>query len=281
MVMLPFDYKTFIKNVKKAVGNGDIPKERIDDAVRRILRAKFAVGLFEKTAEGSLEIIGSRVHRALARDAVSKSLVLLKNENDTVPLSSGAGRIFVAGSAAHNTGRQSGAWTVEWQGIDGNAIAGATSILEGIEASAGSNTQIVYDRDAHFATDTDLADVGIAIVGEKPYAEEVGDTENPSLSQEDLEIISSLRKASKKVLVIIVSGRPLLLPPEATQWDAIIAAWLPGSEGDGVADVLFGKRSFVGTLPLPWPAHLNQLPFSPDGIAADKTEPLFPKGFGL
>ena len=134
---------------------------------------------------------------------------------------------------------------------------------------------------AHFTTDKDPADVGIAVVGEKPYAEGWGDSEALTLSPEDLETISLLRKVSKKVIVIIVSGRPLFLPDEMEQWDAIIAAWLPGSEGDGVAPVLFGKRAFSGKLPLPWPANLDQLPFSPGGIAADKTEPLFPKGFGL
>ncbi len=285
MVMLPYDYKTFIKNVTYAVNHGDIPQERIDDAVRRILRAKFSVGLFEKIpAENfkkDLDVIGSAQHRALARDAVSKSLVLLKNENQTVPLSSHVGRIFVAGSAVDNTGRQSGAWTIEWQGIDGNAIPGATSILHGIQKSAGSNTQIIYDANAHFGTGGNLADIGIAIVGEKPYAEGWGDNGNPSLSSEDLQTISSLRKASKKVLVIIISGRPLLLPPEANEWDAVVAAWLPGSEGEGVADVLFGTKPFVGKLPLPWPANINQLPFSPDGIAADKSAPVFPEGFGL
>ena len=183
--------------LKKAVRKGDIAEERINDAVVRILRAKFAVGLFEKTPEGNLEIIGSKEHRALAREAVSKSLVLLKNENQTLPLSSDVKRIFVAGSAAHNTGRQSGAWTIEWQGIDGNAIPGAISILEGIEKSAGSGTQIVYDANARFVADEDLADVGIAIVGEKPYAEGWGDNANPILSPEDLEIISLLRQTSK------------------------------------------------------------------------------------
>ncbi|MCR4306536.1 MAG: glycoside hydrolase family 3 C-terminal domain-containing protein, partial [Candidatus Yonathbacteria bacterium] len=277
MVMLPYDYKTFIKNVERAVRKGDISEERIDDAVARILRAKFSVGLFEKTSENSLEMIGSDEHRALAREAVSRSLVLLKNEDQTLPLSSDVKRIFVAGSVAHNTGKQSGAWTIEWQGIDGNAIPGATSILEGIEESAGSDTQIVYDVNARFPADENLADIGIAVVGEKPYAEGWGDNENPVLSPEDLEVISSLRKVSKKIIVIIVSGRPLLLPDEMEQWDAIIAAWLPGTEGDGIAPVLFGEKSFGGKLPLPWPANRNQLPFSPDGEASDKTEPLFPK----
>jgi beta-glucosidase len=118
-------------------------------------------------------------------------------------------------------------------------------------------------------------------VGEKPYAEGYGDNANPTLSPKDLDTIASLQKVSKKIIVVLVSGRPLILPPEAKEWDAITEAWLPGSEGEGIADVLFGKKPFVGRLPLPWPASLNQLPFSPEGIAADKTAPLFPIGFGL
>lgn len=281
MLMLPFDYRVFINNVGIAVRIGDISEERIDDAVRRILRAKFAVGLFEEAPSSSLDVIGSDEHRALAREAVSRSLVLLKNEDETVPVSSGAGRILVAGSAADNTGRQSGAWTIDWQGVDGNVLPGATSVLAGIREVAGSDARIEYDAAARFGTDGGLADVGIAVVGEKPYAEGMGDNENPTLTAEDLAVISSLERASKKVIVVIVSGRPLLLPAAADQWDAIIAAWLPGSEGGGVADALFGKKSFEGTLPLPWPARLSQLPFSPDGISADGTAPLFPRGFGL
>lgn len=281
MVMLPFDYKTFIKNVKEAVRKGDISEERVDDAVRRILRAKFTVGLFEKTAIPSLEVIGGKEHRALAREAVSKSLILLKNENQTLPIASQVKRILVAGSAADNTGRQSGAWTIEWQGMDGNVIPGATSILEGIRGAVFPGTEIIYNADANFTTEGNLADVGIAVVGEKPYAEGWGDNENPTLSAEDLKTISLLRKMSKKLIVIIISGRPLILPQEMSGWDAVVAAWLPGSEGGGVADVLFGKKLFSGKLPLPWPASLDQLPFSYDGKAFDKTEPLFSKGFGL
>lgn len=281
MAMLPFDYTLFMQNMTAAVEKGDIPMARIDDAVRRILRAKFAVGLFEHAPPGSLRVIGSKKHRILAREAVSASLVLLQNTNHTLPISGDTKRILVAGSAAHNTGRQSGGWTIEWQGVDGNILPSATSILEGIQQVAGSDVHITYNANALFPTNADPADIGIAVVGEKPYAEGVGDNENPALSPEDLATISKLQKISKKIVVIIISGRPLLLPPDMKTWDALIAAWLPGSEGGGVADVLFGKQPFKGKLPLPWPAYLKQLPFSPDGITADNTDPLFPKGFGL
>jgi len=281
MVMLPYDYKTFIKNVTTAVQKGDIPKARIDDAVQRILRAKFAVGLFEKNPLEDVSVVGSSEHRTLAREAVSKSLVLLQNKNQVLPLSINIKKILIAGSAAHNTGKQSGAWTVEWQGIDGNAIIGATSILEGIKKKLNPNTEVLYNQRGYFEVSENIADIGIAIVGETSYAEGWGDEENPALSREDTDAISLLKKSSKKVVVIIISGRPLILPEEINDWDALVAAWLPGSEGEGVADVLFGKKPFSGKLPLPWPSSLSQLPFSPDGVSANKTEPLFQKGFGL
>lgn len=208
--------------------------------------------------------------------------MLLKNEN-VLPLfrSPTLRRIAVAGSAADNTGRQSGAWTIEWQGIDGNAIPGATSILAGIRSAAGPEMEILYDAAGDFDLPEDSADIGIAVVGEGPYAEGVGDNPYPSLSAEDLQAIEGLRKVSGEVVVVIVSGRPLFIQKELPKWDALVAAWLPGSEGAGVADVLFGKRSFSGTLPLPWPASIRQLPFTPSGRTADGAMPLFPRGFGL
>ncbi len=281
MAMLPYDYTIFSQDVTEAVRKGDIAQARIDDAVRRILRAKFTVGLFEEKSPADISVIGSKADRDLAREAVAKSLVLLKNEQKVLPVPANTERIFVSGSAADNTGRQSGGWTIEWQGIDGNTIQGATSLLQGIRETAPRGTEIIYDSTGKFVNEKRAADIGIAIVGEKPYSEGVGDTPHPTLSDEDLAAISVLRKVSEKVVVIIVSGRPLLLPKESLGWDAIVAAWLPGSEGAGVADVLFGKKPFTGKLPLPWPADLNQLPFSPDGVAADRTTALFPLGFGL
>ncbi len=251
MVMLPFDYKTFIKNVKKAVRKGDIPEERIDDAVRRILRAKFAVGLFEKTSVGDLEVIGGEEHRELAREAVRKSLVLLKNQNNALPIDKNISPIIVAGTAADNVGRQSGAWTVEWQGIDGNWLPGGTSILEGLRRAVANRGNILYDEQANFNL-ANKAPIGIAIVGEKPYAEGWGDSDNLKLSDEDLEIIEKVKNASTKIIIIIVSGRPLDIKNESKNWDGVIAAWLPGSEGQGVADVLFGDYIFSGTLPFRW-----------------------------
>jgi beta-glucosidase len=176
---------------------------------------------------------------------------LLKN-NNAVPISKkNTRKILVAGSAADNIGVQSGAWTVEWQGIDGNWIPGA-SILKGIRDTVSKNTKVEYDLRGDFIEQNGLADVGIAVVGEAPYAEGWGDKEDPRLSAQDLETIGKLKKISKKVVVIIVSGRPLNIKEYAKEWDAVIAAWLPGSEGQGVADVLFGDYPFVGALPIDW-----------------------------
>ncbi|MCR4256308.1 MAG: glycoside hydrolase family 3 protein, partial [Candidatus Uhrbacteria bacterium] len=212
MVMLPFDYKPFVSDMQRAVGSGDISEQRVDDAVRRILRAKFAMGLFDDDAsiESGFDEIGSSKHRALAREAVQRSLVLLKNEGRVLPLDRNARKIRVAGNAADNVGRQAGGWTVEWQGIDGNWLPGATSILAGIRDAAGKGTTIEYDREGNFST-KDLAEVGIAIVGEKPYSEGVGDNAYPRLDDEDIAAIENLRRTSDKVVVILVTGRPLII----------------------------------------------------------------------
>jgi beta-glucosidase len=282
MAMLPFDYKTFTQHIKWANRLGLISDKRIDEAVGRILYAKFALGLFdENETDISSFSIPDIAHHTLAREAVAQSLVLLKNEYAVLPLKADTKFIRVAGSAADNIGQQMGAWSVEWQGIDGNPLVGGTSILEGIQSRAGVDTQVEYSRSGNFLTNKNIADVGIAIVGEKPYAEGWGDKAFPILSEEDLLAIKNLQVSSKKVVVIIVSGRPLLIENEIDSWDALVAAWLPGSEGAGVADVLFGIKPFKGTLPLPWPSHLEQLPIALDETTADNTVVLFSRHFGL
>lgn len=252
MVMLPYDYKFFYDSLHRAIANGDISQARIDDAVQRILKVKFEIGLFDKVAADSsnLNNIGSEAHKDIARIAVRESLVLLKN-NNAVPISKNTPKILVAGSAADNLGKQSGGWTIEWQGIDGNWIPG-TTILQGIRNLASPSAKVEYNLNGNFSGREKLADIGIAVVGENPYAEGWGDNANPSLSAEDLAAISNLKKISKKIIVIIISGRPLNIKEYAKNWDAIIAAWLPGSEGQGVADVLFGDFAFTGILPVDW-----------------------------
>jgi beta-glucosidase len=280
MVMLPFEYQKFTRDIRRAVKNGDISEERLNDAVERILTTKFRLGLFDKAEELSLGTVGAPEHRALAREAVAKSLVLLKNNRGVLPIGADVTTIRVAGSAADNVGRQAGAWTVEWQGVDGNWLPGATSILAGIREVAPLGVAIEYDEHAHFDGATEKADIGIAVVGEKPYAEGWGDAEIPILSAEDREVVERLQENSERVVVVLVSGRPLFITNEIGSWDALVAAWLPGSEGAGVADVLFGKKKFTGTLPLPWPRTTEQLPIKEDKTA-DGTTPLFARYFGL
>lgn len=254
MVMTPFKYKDFIANMQKALSKGDITQERIDDAVKRILTVKFETGLFDRPQaqpEG-LSIIGNDQHRELAREAVRASQVVLKNENSTLPLPVTLTKIVVAGSAADNLGRQAGGWTTEWQGIDGNSGIVGTTILQAIQNTVSEGTSVEYNEKGDFSPDNNVADVGIVVVGDKPYAEGWGDIAHPSLSPEDLSTIEKVKARSKKIVVIIVSGRPLDITDDAQNWDAIVAAWLPGSEGQGVADVVFGDFAFTGILPVNW-----------------------------
>ena len=283
MVMLPYDYKTFAQHMKWANRLGLVSDDRIDDAAGRILYAKFALGLLDKKTDTStLTETPDLAHHALAREAVSQSMVLLKNSDAVLPLSPSVAHIRVAGSAADNVGRQMGAWSIEWQGIDGNKGAfDATSILAGIKARVGNDTVVEYNLNGTFALANQKADIGIAVVGEKPYAEGWGDKEYPTLDEADVRAIKNLQASCDKVVVVIVSGRPLLIANEVDSFDALVAAWLPGSEGAGVADVLFGDKPFTGTLPLPWPHHSEQLPIATDGRTADGTALLFNRYFGI
>jgi beta-glucosidase len=281
MVMLPFDYKTFVRNVTWANRLGLISDERLDDATRRILRAKFALGLFDGAPTTDVAIKEQdSAHRTLAREVVAQSAVLLKNERAVLPLSKDIQHLRVAGSAADNVGRQMGAWSIEWQGVDGNWALGGTSILQGIQKAVGPKTQIEYNEQGIFPATKDKT-IGIAVVGEKPYAEGWGDKAFPILDQADIEAIKNLQASCDKVIVVVVSGRPLLIAQEIDSLDALVMAWLPGSEGAGVADVLFGDKPFTGTLPLPWPHHSEQLPITSQGITADGTSVLFPRYFGI
>lgn len=280
MVMLPFDYKRFVKNVSRAVQNGDISEERIDDAVRRILKAKFATGLFDKNIKETPKI-NLEEQKELARRAVAESAVLLKNDKNALPITAKDKKIFIAGNAANNIGQQAGAWTVEWQGTEGNGLAGATSILAGIKSVASPDIEISYSADAQFGVIKEKADIGIAVVGEKPYAEGWGDNANPILSATDIATIKRLKTVSKKIVVVLVTGRPLIITDELDNWDGLVVVWLPGSEGAGVADVLFGERKFTGTLPIHWPATLTQLPIQTSGETTDGSSLLFQRYFGL
>ncbi len=252
MVMLPFDYKTFVSYMDKSIRKGDISESRLNDAVRRILWTKFKVGLFDNIIPNNpdLSVIGSKQNRDIAREAVRKSLVLLKNERNVLPLSKQIKNIVVAGESANNLGRQFGGWAIEWQGIDGNWATG-TTILSGIKAAVSNSTKVDFVESGEFPVGT-KADIGIVVVGEKPYAEGWGDSERPKLSEEDLLTIQKTKTVSNKLVVVVVSGRPLDINNYHKDWDAVVAAWLPGSEGQGVADVLFGDYPFTGKLPVVW-----------------------------
>ncbi|MFC7531728.1 glycoside hydrolase family 3 N-terminal domain-containing protein [Actinoplanes sp. GCM10030250] len=277
MIMVPTDWKVFVGYLRAAVQAGQIPQARIDDANRRILTKKFEMGLFEHPyADRSYaSTIGSAEHRTLARQAVRQSQVLLKNAGGILPLAKTGGKIFVAGKSADDIGNQSGGWTLSWQGASGNTVPG-TSILAGIRAVAGSGTTVTYNRDGTGVDNTYRA--AIAVVGETPYAEGEGDRPGSmSLDSADLATLSRLRATGVPVIVVLVSGRPLDVAAEIGNWNALVAAWLPGSEGAGVADVLFGDHAPTGKLPVTWMQSAAQQPIN-DG---DGKTPLFGYGYGL
>ncbi len=285
MVMVPARYQLFIRELMAAATAGEVSSARIDDAVRRILRVKLALGLFENPlpAAGDAAGIRSPEHLGLARTAVRQSLVLLKNNNAALPLAHNTPVIFVAGKAADNLGMQSGGWTLEWQGMDGNGIPG-TTILDGIRAAAGSAAQVDFNRNGKFDNRLDangqllVADAAIVVLGEAPYAEGLGDSATLSLPESD--VLERVRSRARKIIVVVISGRPLVLTAQLGQMDALVAAWLPGSEGAGIADVLFGDFAFTGKLPFSWPRSVAQLPFAA-GASTGCAAPLFAFGYGL
>lgn len=281
MIMVPYDYKGFIGNLTRAVETGDVSLARIDDAVRRILRVKFMLGLFENPYgdETLLAEFGSEAHRAVARQAVAESLVLLQNNNNTLPLQKTVPTIFVAGEGADDIGIQSGGWTIEWQGRAGDITTG-TTLLQAIKQAVDPASKVYFNRFGKFDRITDssgdllIADVGIVVVGEQPYAEGRGDNAYPVLDERDVKLIEQVYDRSKVVVVVIFSGRPLIITGQLDLADAVVAAWLPGTEGAGITDVLFGDKPFTGKLPLTWYRSVEQ-------IGTDKSNPLFPYGFGL
>ncbi len=276
MVMVPFLSTEFIEGVMQAVVDGRIPESRIDDAVSRILRVKQELGLFEHPFgdEALLAEFGSSAHREVAREAVRKSLVLLKNERSALPLSRAAGRLLVAGVAADDIGLQCGGWTIEWQGKTGSITRG-TTLLAALRQTLGSETTIQYSAGGDFAPDERVG-TAMVVLSEPPYAEGEGDRNDLSLTAEDLALVERVRRHCDRLVVILYSGRPLLINAVLDAADAIVAAWLPGSEGSGIADVLVGDYPFTGRLSYTWPRSMDQV------ATGSRTEdPLFPLGFGL
>ncbi|NVI91827.1 glycoside hydrolase family 3 C-terminal domain-containing protein [Actinomadura sp. BRA 177] len=276
MVMVPTEWRRFIDYLRDEVKDGDVPMERIDDANRRILTKKFELGLFEHPMADRryLKTIGSAEHRKLARRAVAESQVLLKNKDDVLPLDDDD-KIFVAGRSADDIGMQSGGWTITWQGEPGPITPG-TTILDGIRKVADPDATVTYSKDG---TGIDSSyDAAIAVVGETPYAEYHGDrTGDLTLDDADMKTIDRLRAAGVPVIVVLVSGRPLDVAKELPQWDALVEAWLPGTEGEGVADVLYGDADPRGKLPVTWMRSSDQEPIN----KGDGKKPLFPFGYGL
>lgn len=276
MVMLPFATQQFISTLESLVNSGGVSISRIDDAVKRILRVKFQLGLFENpyTDRSISGTIGSAARRSVARDCVRQSLVLLKNKNSILPLSK-SGKIHVSGRLADDIGRQCGGWTINWQGGSGPITEG-TTILKAIRNTVTNPADVSFSIDGtNIAPGTEL---GVVVVGEDPYAEFEGDKQDLGLSAADLSVVQRFKQAGIPVVMILISGRPMILDPVLNDVDALIAAWLPGSEGQGVADVLFGDYDPTGRLSLSWPRSMSQVPIN----AGDSNyDPLFPYGFGL
>jgi beta-glucosidase len=292
MFMQPSNFEQFEATLTSEVQNGDVPMSRIDDAVSRILTKKFQLGLFEHpyTDRTHLSEIGDAAHRAVARTAVSESQVLLKNRRSTLPLKDNR-PVYVAGSNADNIGNQAGGWTLTWQGGSTTQIPGQT-ILDGIEHDA---SQVTFSQDASAPIPHNA--VGVVVVGETPYSEGFGDVGGPQwaydpgdngvprppktmqLSDADTAAVTHVCARAASCVVVVVSGRPMIIAPAMLKnIDSLVAGWLPGSEGEGVADVLFGRQPFTGKLPVTWPRTVAQEPINVGDASYD---PLFPFGWGL
>ncbi len=282
--MVPDDWKALHANLVRQVRDGTIPMARVDEAVTRVLRVKLHAGLLDADAKrpsqrpfaGRFELLGSPEHRALAREAVAKSLVLLKNDG-TLPLKAGAD-ILVAGRAADRIAQAGGGWTLTWQGgialTNDQYFPGATSIWSGLEQAAreaGGSARLSVD-----GSFTKRPDVAVVVFGELPYAEFEGDRKTMVFSDEEgLTLLRKFDRAGIPAVAVMLSGRPLWVNREINAADAFVAAWLPGSEGAGVADVLYGKRPATGRLGFSWPAQCDGKPVNgPDGA-------LFNVGYGL
>jgi beta-glucosidase len=284
MFMLVNSWKDGLPEIIRLVDEGKVPMSRIDDAVTRILRMKLRLGLFDKPLSSAAceAAMGSQEHRDIARQAVRESLVLLKNDGGLLPLDNNS-KVVVVGPHADNVAYQSGGWTKKWQGahddLYGNAarrIDGATSIIDGIRNVIGEDNVI----DAGISGLSDDAEIAIIVVGEMPYAEGIGDrqAEELVLSEEQRELITAYHDAGKKVVTVLISGRPLLVNEQLEQSAAFVAAWLPGSEGQGIAEVLFGDYGFGGKLGFSWPRDAAQIPIN---VGDPDYDPLFEYGFGL
>jgi beta-glucosidase len=284
MAMIPYgpgqgnNYIEFIHNLKELVVAGRVPQARIDDAVRRIILAKFELGLFEHPNADPklLSEIGSAKHREVARKCVRESVVLLKNEHHALPLSKEIKQLVVVGKAADDLGMQCGGWTISWQGSSGNVTHGGTTLLAAIRRTVSPETKITFSPNGE---NLQGAEAVVVVVSEMPYAEMKGDRSDLNLAPEDVALVEKAKTTGVPVVTILYSGRPLVLGKAMENSDALVAAWLPGTEGDGLADVLFGDYKPTGKLPRHWPRNNSEL--NSVAFAADGAQPLFSSGFGL
>lgn len=284
MVMVPFRYELFLDEFLSLVESGEIPMTRIDDAVERILRVKFVAGLFEHplTDSSLQDLVGCKAHRELAREAVRRSLVLLKNGKDPkkplLPLDKKAKRILVAGTHADNLGYQCGGWTITWEGTSGRITEG-TTILDAVKEVVEDKAEVTYELNPSPETfSSQDFSFAIVVVGEGPYVETGGDNLELKIPFDGAELVS-LVADRVPTLMILVTGRPLVLEPQLLEKiDGLVVAWLPGSEGRGITDVIFGDHAFEGRLPMTWFRSVDQLPMH---APENSSDPLFPFGFGL
>ncbi|MBY5993975.1 glycoside hydrolase family 3 protein [Ferrimonas balearica] len=292
--MVPNDWEPLFHNTVAQVKDGTIAQARVDDAVRRILRVKFRAGLFDKPSpaqrplSGKTELIGHADHRAIARQAVRESLVLLKNQDNLLPLRPDM-TVMVTGDGADNIGKQSGGWTITWQGTgnQNSDFPGATSIYQGIaETVTAAGGQAVLTEQGQW-TQATPPDAAIVVFGEEPYAEGHGDLDNLEYqrgNKQDLALLQRLQAQGIPVVAVFLSGRAMWVNPELNASDAFVAAWLPGSEGAGVADLLFTdadgqvRHDFTGILPFSWPATPQQARVN---LQDSDAAPLLPYGYGL
>tara|TARA_Y100001978_G_scaffold21109_1_gene17104 strand:- start:863 stop:2686 length:1824 start_codon:yes stop_codon:yes gene_type:complete len=269
-------YDDFIRLAIEAVKEGAIPIERIDDAVHRILKVKKQIGLFDAPIKNpsNKNVLGSKSHRDLARESVRKSLVLLKNENKILPLKKVGKKITLVGDHADNIGFQCGGWTIHWQGGSGDITPG-TTILDAFKSAVSDSSSIRYSKNADNLLGSDII---VVAIGEEPYTEGVGDRDSLLLSKKDRELLEKVKRAKIPYVVILISGRPMIINKELDSSHAFIAAWLPGTEGEGISDVLFGDFDFTGKLSMTWPRSMKQIPINYGDSSYD---PLFKFGFGL
>ncbi len=280
MFMVPDKYRELYALLVELVKENKVPMARIDDAVTRIMRVKLAMGLMDKgrshLADRSLHrSFGSAAHRRVARECVRESLVLLKNERRALPLSKSAARIHVGGKSADDIGNQCGGWTISWQGKSGDATTGGTTILKAVQQAVSPRTKVTYSKDG---TGAEGADVGLVVIGETPYAEMMGDRTDLTLAAEDVAAVENMKRAGLPVVAVLLSGRPMIVGDVLARCDAFVAAWLPGTEGQGVTDVLFGDHKPTGKLSFSWPRSMSDIPVN---VGDRPYDPLFKYGFGL